>query len=364
MAAKYIAYVGSDTNVHGNKGLSIYEVDNEKGNLKKISEVDANNASYLKISADGRFLYVVVDEGVSAFKILDDGNLEFINTGSIRGMRGCYLDVDKENKYMFVAGMYDGKATVLRINEDGSVGEITDNFFNKGLGSVAETNKSPHITCVKPTPDGNYVCVIDAGMDQIKIMDFDRQLGRMHMRDMIHCEQESGPRKMLFDKTGRFMYVLFGKSSIVKAYSYDCSGASPVFRQIDYESTARIIEDSKNNTALAMRINHNGAYLLCSNGGDNTVGVFERNEETGKLNRLCVLPISGSYPIDIGMLPDSNFIFSVNNEEETITLFGLHPHTTIIDKRGNEVEKSYFSMSCNPIKVTKPNCMRIVKLER
>lgn len=362
MAEKYVAYVASNTNMNVNCGLGIYDVDIKVGTMKKREEVTANNASYLKISKDKKYLYVLVDEGISSYKILADGSLEYMNTASIRGMRGCYIDISPDNKYIFVAGMYDGKATVLRLNEDGSVGEITENYFNKGMGSVAETSATPHITCVKPAPDGKYVCIVDAGMNQIKIMQFDEYSGRMHMQEMVHCEQNSGPRMVLFDKTGRFMYVIFGKLSFIKVYSYDGSGAVPVFEELQKESTARI-KNSTNNTALAMRFSPDEKYLLCSNGGDNTVGVFERDVDTGLLKRLCVLPISGAYPMDMGMIEDSNYMFSVNNEENTVTFFELNLHNKIEDRNGREVEKNYFAMCSIPVKVPQPNCMRVIKIE-
>ena len=37
------------------------------------------------------------------------------------------------------------RETVLRLNEDGSVGEITDGVFHKGLGDVAERTFRPHV---------------------------------------------------------------------------------------------------------------------------------------------------------------------------------------------------------------------------
>ena len=52
---------------------------------------------------------------------------------SIKGMRGCHITTDAEDKYIFVSGYHDGKETVLRLNEDGSVGEITDGVFHLSL---------------------------------------------------------------------------------------------------------------------------------------------------------------------------------------------------------------------------------------
>ena len=79
MAQKYVAYVGSYTYYGSSKGISIMDVDVEKGIFTKRKEVSVNNSSYLVASRNNKYLYSVVDEGVAAFKILPDGDLEYLN---------------------------------------------------------------------------------------------------------------------------------------------------------------------------------------------------------------------------------------------------------------------------------------------
>ena len=119
--SKYVAYVGSYT--HGKaKGITICEVDVENGVFIPRKEVEVGNPSYLRIANNGKFLYSVSDLGITAFKILKDGDLEFMNLGTINGMRACHISVDKQDEYIFTAGYHDGKATVVKINGDCSVG--------------------------------------------------------------------------------------------------------------------------------------------------------------------------------------------------------------------------------------------------
>ena len=134
---KYVAYVSTYT--MGNPfGIRIYDVDMENGRFIEKNKVEITNSSYVTISHNGKYLYSITDFGVEAYKILPDGELELINFAPINGMRGCYVSVDYTNRYLFVAGYHDGKLTMLRLNEDGSVGAITDEIFHKGLGSLAE----------------------------------------------------------------------------------------------------------------------------------------------------------------------------------------------------------------------------------
>ena len=130
---RYVAYVGTYT--HENSvGIHIYDLDVDNAAMKERKVVPINNPSDLVVSKDKRFLYSIADEGVEAFKILPDGDLESMNSTGIGGMRGCYVEVDDENRYLFVGGHHDGRVSMLHINEDGSLGSIADGIFHKGMG--------------------------------------------------------------------------------------------------------------------------------------------------------------------------------------------------------------------------------------
>ena len=182
---KYVAYLGSYT--HGKaKGITICDVDMEKGVFIPRKEVEVGNPSYLRIANNGKFLYSVSDLGISSFKILEDGDLEFVNLGSINGMRACHISVDRQDKFIFTAGYHDGKASVVRINDDGSVGELTSEVYHKGLGSIAERNSRPHITCTRLTPDGKYLVACDVGIDQVKLYSFDRATKKVKIENKAY----------------------------------------------------------------------------------------------------------------------------------------------------------------------------------
>ena len=124
--AKYMAYVGSYSYTGKSKGITVYDVDVEKGKFIKRCEVEVDNSSYVIASNDNKTLYSIADEGVVAFRILENGSLSRLNSAKIKGMRGCHLSTDLKDRYVFVSGFHDGKATILRLRRDGGVGEIVD----------------------------------------------------------------------------------------------------------------------------------------------------------------------------------------------------------------------------------------------
>ena len=100
--------------------------------------------------------------------MLPDGDLEAVNKQWIGGMRGCYVEVDDEKRYLFVGGHHDGRVTMMHLEKDGSIGTIADGIFHKGMarGSDRRTN-TPHVDCVKLTPDQKFLCAVDNGLDQV-----------------------------------------------------------------------------------------------------------------------------------------------------------------------------------------------------
>lgn len=345
----YIAYTGSHTDLNNCKGITIFDVDIENGDLKKRGEVEVSNASYLTTSPDKKYLYSITDKGVASFRILPDGNLKRLNTAAIRGMRGCHISTTKDNTFMFVSGYHDGKITVLRINEDGSVGAITDGIFHKGLGSVAERTYRPRIRCAQLTPDEKFLCVVDGGIDQVKFYQLNRTDGTLKYVDTMRCKQQTGPRRIMFSSDGRFAYMIRELSNTISVYSYDGSGKVPIFEKLQFISTLRD-KCTSYSAAVALHFSPDERHIVCTNAGDNSVGLFRRDPGTGLLTKLRVLPISGQYPTDVCLFPDDRHLFCTNYDSSTMTFFKV------------DYEKGLLIMTRSPMALDQPKCALMVEL--
>ena len=348
---KYVAYVSCYTSGNKSKmGISVFDVDLKKGSMTKKDQVEISNSSYITISHDSRFLYSITDAGVESYSIETDGSLKMLNSASINGMRGCYLSTDYDNKFLFVAGYHDAKLTVLRLNEDGSVGEITDEIYHKGLGSIAERNYRPHINCVKMTRDNKYLLAADLGMDHIVVYKLNHTNGRLSQVDIIHSEQESAPRHMKFSKDGKFLYVVHELKSYIDVYKYTLDkNELPEFEKIQTISTLNDYHASVT-SASAINWSFDFKYMISSNAGDNSVVVYDVNSKTGLLTKILCLPVSGDYPKDAALFPDNKHIVSLNHESNTMTFFSFNPENKTIVMNGKEIE------------IDRPNCVIFYKL--
>ena len=56
MAKKYMAYAGSYSYTGEAKGITVYDVDIQKGFFKKRCEIDVDNSSYVIVSHDRKTL--------------------------------------------------------------------------------------------------------------------------------------------------------------------------------------------------------------------------------------------------------------------------------------------------------------------
>lgn len=346
---RYVAYVGTYT--HGNSvGIHIYDVDEEKHSLKQRKVVPINNPSDLIVSTSGKYLYSIADEGVESFRILPDGDLEPINEKWIGGMRGCYVDVDEQDRYLFVGGFHDGRVTMMKLNEDGSIEKIADGIFHKGMGQcVSDHGFYPHVTCVKVTPDQTSLCAVDSGLDQVKVYNINYEEGKLELRDTIRCDLDSGPRMIRFSKNDKYAYILCERKNSVEVYKFVDSSRGKTLKRIQSIPTVSE-EDKKMCSASGIEFTPDGKYLLVSNAGTNCVAIFEVNDETGELTMFCHNKTGGDYPKCLDILPDNEHFVVLNNGNNEIAIFHIN------------YDKKYFLMDTKPIPIDKPNCIFIHKL--
>ena len=350
MQDKYMAYVGSYSYNGQAKGITVYDVDVEKGLFHYRCEEEVDNSSYLTVSNNGKTLYSIADEGIVSFRIQENGALTRLNSANTKAMRGCHIATDEKDKYIFVSGYHDGKETVLRLKRDGSIGEITDGVYHRGLGSVAERTFRPHVSCCRRTPDGKFVFVADLGIDQIKIYRFDPVKGLLTLVDALRCELESAPRHFIFSADGRFMYLMYEVKNVIDVYTYETGDKVPVLEKIQTITSAAPERLSQLTAACAIRMSPDEAYLYCSNAGDNSVSVYRRDPDTGLLTLLCCLPISGDYPKDIAIFPDQQHLAAINHGSNSISFFKV------------DYENGLLVMCNRSIEVNEPNCCVIVKM--
>ena len=348
---KTVAYVGTYT--HENSiGIYVYDVNPDTGVLTEQSVTPINNPSDIIVSHSGRFLYSIADEGVASYSIDEEGNLTKINQQWIGGMRGCDLDIDSQDRFLFVAGFHDGRVSMMRLNEDGSIAGIADGIFHQGVGkSVADKPLNPHVTCVRLTPDEKFLCAVDNGLHQIKVYEVDYERGKLRLVDIVRCVMGSAPLKVKFEAGGKFCYCLTEMSNEIITYSYELKNGLPEFEEIQTVSLLCGIDESIS-TGTNIKFGEDQSFVYASVDGLNAMVAFKRDTKTGMLTPFTHTFISGDYPKSFAILPKEKYFISLNHDTNEIRSFYL-------DK-----EKGHCLMVNPPIEIAKPNSIVIHEIKK
>lgn len=339
---KYVAYVGIYTQKDP-MGIHVYDLDPDRAVLVERSKVKADNVSDVSISMDGQYLYATVDQGLSAYHVDASGDLEFINTSWIGGMRGHSLCLSSRNRYAFVGGFHDGRVTMMHINDDGSVGDIADGIFHQHLGfSSVEKRENPHVTSVVLTPDEKYLCAVDKGIDQVKIYEIDYERGKLKLENIIRCPMNSAPRTMVFGINGKQAYVLTETTNTVMVLDYRADRGA----QFDLVQELHLFTKAGNAASADIELSADGKYCYVSVDARNSVAC-NAIDDKGKLTWIFTTHISGDYPKGLALLPGDQDYVVLNHDSNEIRTFHLN-------HKGN-----YGLMENKPIEISTPNCILI-----
>src|SRR5580704_7871021 len=199
---------------------------------------EITNPAYLAVHPNHQFLYVATEDPlslgpdfdhesyVSAFAIDSaTGKLHLLNTLPTGGTSTCYLSIDKTGRYVLMANFGSSSVTVLRIREDGSLGEQTAFLKHIGHGKDASFQSKAHPHSIDVSPDNRFAVVSDLGVDKVFVYHFDAATGALSPDNppFVDAEEGGGPRHFVFDAAGKFGYALNEMSGFVTVMAWDAT---------------------------------------------------------------------------------------------------------------------------------------------
>ncbi|MCF6358910.1 MAG: lactonase family protein, partial [Draconibacterium sp.] len=208
-------YVGTYTS-EGSEGIYLCNFNSESGgiSLDKIFK-GVDNPSFLKVSADKKYLYSVsrttpeIEKSggfVVAYKIGKNGFLHFLNKQISNGAGPCHVDVSGDGKYAAIATYGGGTTSLYPINSNGSL---------QPASSIVDNNKAQnendkvvsHAHSIKFSPFDEKIYSADLGTDQLNI--FFNNNGELiwDKQKFVKLEKGAGPRHFEFHKNGNTIYV-------------------------------------------------------------------------------------------------------------------------------------------------------------
>lgn len=330
------------------------------------------NPAYLALHPNHRFLYVATEDPlslgpdfdhesyVSAFAIDSaTGKLRLLNTLPTGGTSTCYLSVDKTGHYVLMANFGSSSITVLRIQEDGSLGEQTAFLKHVGHGRDASFQSKAHPHSIDVSPDNRFAVVSDLGVDKLFVYHFDPATGGLSPDEpaFVAAEAGGGPRHFIFDAAGKFGYALHEMSGFVTVMSWDA--ATGTFTKLQDAKTLQPDFVGSNDSAEIV-LHPNGKFLYESNRrfrgpdmwGPDTIGVFAIDPIKGTLTEIEQVAPQGTMPRQFAIDPTGGYLFAANELTGNVVLFRIDGTTGRLSPTQTE------------LKIDVPVCIVFVPAER
>lgn len=323
---KFTGYFGTYTK-GDSEGIYSFTLDVKN---KKIIDVEAvaalENPTYLTISEDNRFLYAVAKEGasggVAGFSILESGKLSFINSELSTGASPCHVSVNSENNLLLSANYHKGSADSYLLNpKNGSIEAALSCAVHEGSGPDERQEKA-HTHYAGITPDGNYVAVVELGIDQVITYSLDN--GQLIENSVLKVKPGSGPRHLVFHPNDNIAYVMTEFSSEVLVLRYHSEDGR--FEQLQAISTLPA-DFTENNQGSAIHISSDGKFVYAANRGHDSIAIFQVDQESFKLTFVEHTLTEGNWPRDFVLDPSEKFLIATNQNSSSVTLYSRDEET-------------------------------------
>lgn len=338
-------YIGTYTGENSGRGIYMATLypDGQVGGLRLVAETPS--PSFLALHPTGRFLYAVnevqsfggqASGAVTAFEILADGGLRQLNQASSGGQGPCHLALDPGGSLLAVANYGAGSVAVLRVRDDGRLGDQIRVIVHEGSGPNPRRQTRPHAHCVNFDPFRPLLYAADLGIDQVRIYVPDPAGVNLTPADppALVLPPGAGPRHLDFSPNGRFIYVVNELSSTVSLFS-----AEPGPEVGPLQSVSTLPADfSGDNTTAEIQTSRDGRTVYASNRGHDSIAVLRSTESDGRLELVQVAPAGGASPRSFSLDPSGRFMVVAAQNSNLLAVLQVSPDTGLLTPTAQTLE--------------------------
>jgi 6-phosphogluconolactonase len=315
---------------YGLEGIEFYSFQN--GTISLIgSSTPSENPSYLYLHDN--VLYAVLETqtyrgenggAVASFQ-LEDGEWKRTSVQNTFGKDPCHLITDPNRKWLFCANYSEGSVSVFPLNPDGTIEPICCHQIHSGSGPHPIRQTQAHVHFLSFTPDGEYLCAIDLGMDQIVgyLIQENENSDILCPAFTSQLAPQIGPRHLVFSPDGNYAYVIGELSNTITVMRYLGKEGLKILETIPIEFESAGVDS----TSAAIRMTKDGSYLYASVRGSNQIAVFSVCKNSGMITQIQTISSFGLVPRDIALSPDEKWLLCANQDSKELSLF-LREETT------------------------------------
>ena len=332
-----LLYVGTYTEGTRSEGIYLIRMDRRSGQLRRVGSVAAGaNPSFLTIHPNGRVLYAVNElekyngratGAVTAFAIAKDtGALTPLNEQPSEGGAPCFVSVDRSGRVVLVANYVGGNVAVLALRANGALDPAAHVVQHTGTGPNAERQEAPHAHCILPDPANRFALAADLGADRVFVYRLDlggKSLPHVEGGDAV-MRPGAGPRHIAFHPTLPLVFVANELDSTVATLRFDAERGA--LSPLDAFSTVPAGWSGTNYPA-DIHVAASGRILYVSNRGHNSIAVFSVAESTGALVLDQTVSTEGDWPRNFSLDPTGRWLLAANQRSDSVVVFGRDPDT-------------------------------------
>ena len=260
---------------------------------------------------------------VAAFAIGKDFSLTFLGEASAGGKGVCHLAIDATGRTVAVANYGDGKIATIRLDENGVPGETASVIVNTGSGPNQQRQEGPHAHGVYFDKANRHLFVPDLGLDKVLVYPFDAATSKLgEALAPLVTAPGAGPRHMAFSPDERHAYVINELDNTILAATY----RTGCFKEIGI-STTLPADFSGRNTTAEIEVSADGKHVYASNRGHDSLGVFSRDAQSGRLEFIHHAPCGGKTPRHFKISPCGKWLLCGHQDSHTISVLPRDPAT-------------------------------------
>ncbi len=350
---KYLTYIGTYTNER-KEGIHIFESDADSGEITPVGLVGGiENPTYLNLNKDKTLLYSTLGisqlgdpakNGALAAYAVQGSRLKLLNFKPVHVTTPCYVSLDKSEKSLIFAEYSNAVAGVFELNDDGSISDTPpQTVVHKGSGPNKKRQEKAHAHCAEMTPDNKYICIVDLGLDTIKLYDYSkRSEGLVEVEKMaLKTEGGSGPRHIIFHNNGNLAFVINELDNTLVSYRYTGDGFSHI------QTLGTLPKDFHDkSTTAAIKINAAGNRIFASNRGHDSIASFGVDPASGKMELMAISKLNSTQPRDFELMPDEKFALVTYQSGNGLQTYAYDP------------ESGKFTEAHKPYSLHKPVCVK------
>ena len=313
-------FVGTYTS-GASEGVYTFEFDSKTGQLSnKKLVVEETNPSYVAFTKNKQFLYVINEinnfdtsesGSVSTYALDAFGSYKKINTLSTHGAHPCHISLNDAEDRLAISNYSGGTVSLHNIHN----GIIQPAF--QVLNHNSEVQAHAHMAQF----NGNQLIAADLGRNFIA--EYTENKTQNYVSSKVYSMvKNAGPRHFRCTKGGEFMYVINELNSSISVLKKSDQGFSQI------QNVPTLPEGYTDFNACAdIHISVDEHYVYGSNRGENTIVVFKRNPETGRLKKVQSISVQGDWPRSFTIDPSGSFMLVANERSNGISVFKIDKNT-------------------------------------